>query len=489
MLLIRAACLGLAVAGLGIAGCEKTVDAPATVPLVPLSQDPTGGTWKPVLVPVDSIPQVSAPNDAAYAAELEEVKNMQKAITSDVDAEIRYWSAGAVIRWNEIARALVVKYNVAPPVGAAPNPLKPFANPPFSARMYALLSVAQYDALVAVWNNRYKFNRQAPYKADAGIRAIVDIPDAPSYPSEHAAVAAASAEVLRFLFPGDSAYLVTKMLAADEARICSGANVRSEIRAGDSLGRAVAARVIAYAKTDGAKNGRGGDTLFTDPSKWVSLEFPARPPMLPLWGKVKLWATPNVEAVRPGPPPAVGTAEFAAALAEVKHYSEERTREEWRIADFWADGAGTTTPPGHWNIITAGLVAKYRMSELRCARTFALVNMAMHDGGVCCWDAKYFYVFPRPSQIDPSIKTATGIPNFPSYTSGHSTFSAAAAEVLSYIFPSEESTMRTYAAEAAMSRLYGCIHYRFDNEAGSETGTKVGRYVVERGKADGSPAN
>ena len=77
-----------------------------------------------------------------------------------------------------------------------------------------------------------------------------------------------------------------------------------------------------------------------------------------------------------------------------------------------------------------------RFSEVRAARVFALLNMAMHDAAVGCWDAKYAYFNPRPSQLDPGIKTKIGLPNFPSYTSGHSTFSAAATVVLSYLFPS-----------------------------------------------------
>ena len=68
--------------------------------------------------------------------------------------------------------------------------------------------------------------------------------------------------------------------------------------------------------------------------------------------------------------------------------------------------------------------------------------MAMHDAAVGCWDAKYVYFNPRPSQMDPELKTIIGLPNFPSYTSGHSTFSAAAAEVLSYLFPSAPGRIR-----------------------------------------------
>lgn len=486
--LLRGAML-LGLLGLGLTACDKTIDAPEAPALQPISNDPTGGTWKPIVIPSDSVPSVAAPDATAYAAELAEVKTLQSTLTSAMKSDIAYWSAGGVLRWNEIVRGLVTRYNVAPPVGAPINPLKPFANPPFASRAYALLSVAQYDALVAVWKAQPQFNRQAPYKVDAGIMQLAPVADMPSFPSEHAAIAAVSEEVLRFLFPGDSAYLAGRAANERESRIWAGANVRGEIRAGDSIGRAVAQRVIARAKTDGAKNARGGDTLFTDRTKWVSLEIPARPPMLPLWGKVKTWVTPSLDVVRPAPPPAVGSAEFQKALDEVRSYSDSRTREQWRIADLWADGAGTTTPPGHWNAITADLIRNARMSELRCARTFALLNMAMMDAGIACWDAKYLWVVPRPSQLDPNIRTATGVPNFPSYTSGHSSFSAAAAEVLAYVFPAVAGKVRADAEEAAISRLYGCIHYRFDNEAGTECGRKVGQFAVDFGKADGSPAN
>jgi membrane-associated phospholipid phosphatase len=76
------------------------------------------------------------------------------------------------------------------------------------------------------------------------------------------------------------------------------------------------------------------------------------------------------------------------------------------------------------------------MSEVRAARAFALLNMAMHDAAVACWRVKYKHFNPRPSQLDPSIRTSIGLPNFPAYPSGHSTFSAAAAGVLGYLFPS-----------------------------------------------------
>jgi membrane-associated phospholipid phosphatase len=112
--------------------------------------------------------------------------------------------------------------------------------------------------------------------------------------------------------------------------------------------------------------------------------------------------------------------------------------------------------------------------------------MAMHDAAVACWDAKFTYFNPRPSQLDPEIRTVIGLPNFPSYTSGHSTFSAAAADVLSYIFPSGASTFDALKEEAAISRLYGGIHYRSDIEVGKVVGRRIGDYTVRFAMHDGA---
>ena len=109
------------------------------------------------------------------------------------------------------------------------------------------------------------------------------------------------------------------------------------------------------------------------------------------------------------------------------------------------------------------------------------------DAAICCWRTKYTYYLPRPSQIDGKIKTATGIPNFPAYTSGHATFSGSASTVLSYIFPEQRETLQQQAEEAALSRLYGGIHYRFDNEAGLTCGRNIGKVAVQWGQTDGSP--
>src|SRR5262245_65477741 len=112
--------------------------------------------------------------------------------------------------------------------------------------------------------------------------------------------------------------------------------------------------------------------------------------------------------------------------------------------------------------------------------------MVMHDAGVVCWDAKFAYFNPRPSQLDPEIRTVIGLPNFPSYISGHSTFSAAASEVLAYLFPSGASYFDAQKEEAAISRLYGGIHYRSDIEIGKQVGRRVGGYTVSFARTDGA---
>jgi membrane-associated phospholipid phosphatase len=156
------------------------------------------------------------------------------------------------------------------------------------------------------------------------------------------------------------------------------------------------------------------------------------------------------------------------------------------IAFKWNDGAGTYTPPGHWNDIAAEFIAEARQSEVRAARTLALLNMAMHDAGVACWDTKFKYYNPRPAQLDPSIKTVIGLPNFPAYPSGHSTFSAAAATVLSSIFPAHSAQFTQWADEAGISRLYGGIHFPSDISGGKAHGIAIGQRVVSVSQGDGA---
>jgi hypothetical protein len=168
------------------------------------------------------------------------------------------------------------------------------------------------------------------------------------------------------------------------------------------------------------------------------------------------------------------------------YYSQNATRDRIKIVHFWGDGAGTYTPPGHWNAIACRDFISLKISEARWARNLALLNMSMFDAAICCWDAKYYYFSPRPSQMDPNCKTLTGLPNFPAYTSGHSTFSGAAATILGHIVPSRLDDYMAMADEASKSRLYGAIHYRSDIEVGMQMGKAIGQKAITRAKTDGA---
>lgn len=480
--------------------------------LQPEKSDENAGTWKPVLLTAANEFTIAAPvatTTPEYIAQINEIKTWQANLSTEEKALVKYWSAGAVLRWNEIMRELVAKHNLPPyqnpdgsyPLPNANNPLAypqfPFSNPPYAARAYAYISAAQYDALVAAYHYKKQYNRSAPYKVDASLNVLIPKNDLPSYPSEDATVIGASVELMKLLFPGDQDYIQQKAEEHRRARILSGANVRSDLEAGEALGKAVAQKFVGRARTDRAGAAAGTATDWAKLEKdcidrgetpWLSLEFPKRPPMLPMYGKVRAFLFDSLTAVslRPGPPPSTGSEQMKKELAEIYEMTKTPSREEIRIVHFWADGVNTYTPPGHWNAIAADDFIQKKYSEVRWARNLALLNMAMMDAAIVCWDTKNTYYNPRPSQLNPEIKTVTGCPNFPSYISGHSTFSGAAATVLGYILPDRAAAYDAMAKEASISRMYGGIHYRSDCEVGLETGKKIGNYAVEKGKQDRS---
>jgi PAP2 superfamily len=483
--------------------------------LTPTQQDAAAATWKPVVLTAPdeiALPAPTSTQSAEYQAELAETKQIMANLTEAQKDAITYWSGGSVLRWNQIMRNLVTKYNLPPAPGLddkypVPNadstnlnpfyyPYFPFANPPYAARAYAYVSVAQFDGLIASWHYRNKYNRKAPYQVDASIQLLVPINNLPTYPCEEAVIAAAAQDMLSLLFPGDKIEIARLANEAAHYRQWAGAAVKSDIDAGLALGKSVAAKTIARAKTDNMKTAGGNNAIWDSLAQnavnqgntpWLSQDSPVRPPMLPLFGRVKPWLFQNADlaTIRPAAPFAATSTEFANQLAEVKREADPNDREKMRIVHFWADGAGTATPPGHWNSVAFEEIYAAQYSEVRTARAFALLNMAQMDAAIACWETKYHYFFPRPSQMDPSIKTLTGLPNFPAYTSGHSTFSAASARILGHLFPAKALSYQDMAKEASISRLYGGIHYRMDCDAGLVAGQKVGDYAVERARADG----
>jgi hypothetical protein len=496
-----------------VAGCDNTVDVTEVLPpLDAASVDADAGAWRMlVLAGPDQlvVPAPAAVTSDAYRAELDALRSAQTRINAAQRRSIDYWSSGGVLRWNQIQRELVARFNLPPaprddgsyvapdPENPFADPQFPFANPPYAARAYSYVSVAQYEALKAAWYWKYQYNRPAPARTDGGITTIVPPSDLPSYPSEDAVLSGVTSEMLRLLFPAAVEEITRRAAEQREAALLSGRATASDIAAGLALGRAVAAAVIARASADGMRNAIGTPaqwSAFADSAvargeiAWASQESPARPPMLPNFGQVRAWilTADQMNAEAPPPPPTTSSAEFRAELDEVKRTVDGLTRAQLAIALRWNDGAGTYTPPGHWNDIAAEYIRDVRLSEVRAARAFALLNTAMHDAAVGCWGVKFRYFNPRPSQLDPSIKTVIGLPNFPAFPSGHSTFSAAAADVLSYLFPDGSAGFAKMAEEAGISRMYGGIHYRSDIEQGQAHGKRIGALVVQYAQHDGA---
>jgi len=435
--------------------------------------EPTGENWRPVLLPsayAINVPPPPVPGSTQAKAELNELRDIQARRTPVMIQQVHFWDTGGVVHWNEIARNLVATQTT----------------PLMAARVYALLSVAQYDALVAAWAAKYRYQRRAPAQEDPVLHPLVVLRGDPVYPDEHAVIAAASSAVLTYLYPNQAAELAALARQEMDSRMWAGVSRRSDIAAGETLGRAVAQLAISRGETDGSDAAWTG-TVPTGPGMWYSSDTPPASPYLPLFGHVRPWLMTSGDEFRPGPPPAYGSSEFLQALAVVRHISDTRTPEQVAIAKFWDDGAGTSTPSGHWNQIASDLITQANWNEIRAARALALLNMAEMDAGIACWDCKYTYWLLRPSQADPHITLVIALPNFPSYCSGHSAFSGAAGDVLGYLFPDQHDRLHALADEAGISRVYAGIHYPFDNDTGLSLGRTIAQLAITRGRADGAP--
>ena len=495
------------------AACDNTITSTEVLPpLDAASLDSAAGSWRMIVLSGPTQFSVAAPaadTSAAYRAELAAIKAAQAHLTAAQRSTIAYWSAGGVLRWNEIVRGLVARFNLPPapradgtyPVPDPENPFAdpqfPFANPPYAARAYSYVTVAQFEALKSAWYWKYQYNRRSPAQVDTSIAALRPLSDLPAYPSEDAVLSGVTVELLKVLFPAAVEEITERAADQRNAALWSGKATASDIAAGLTLGKAVAAVFVARAGADGMKNAVGTPAqwqAFADSAvthgeiPWKSQESPPRPPMLPNFGLLQTWLMTPTDVVteRPSAPPSTSSDQMQQEVAEVRRTVDHLSGTQMAIAYKWNDGAGTYTPPGHWNDIAAEYVRDARMSEVRAARTFALLNMAMQDAAVGCWGVKFLYFNPRPGQLDPNIKTVIGLPNFPSYPSGHSTFSAAAAVVLSYLFPQASSDFDAMKDEASISRLYGGIHYRSDIERGKEHGARIGGYAVRFAQQDGA---
>jgi len=294
------------------------------------------------------------------------------------------------------------------------------------------------------------------------------------HPSPSAAVDRASVVTLTYLYPAEAAALEAMRVARLAAPDWPG-DAHMDVASGDAVGRAVGDAAVARVMTDRFFDPWTG-TVPTGPGIW----FSAAPPLGAMFGQARTYFLTSGAQFRPGPPPAFGSASFLTALAEVRRISDTRTPAQIASAQFWALQGGTVTPPGYWNDEGATLAVKYHLNERDAAHALAMVNMVGYDAIVACHDAKFTYWMLRPTMADPQITLAPGVglPNFPSYPSDHACVSGAQTTVLGAVFPAERARLDELAGEAAVSRLYAGLHYRFDNETGLKLGRNVAAYAI-----------
>jgi hypothetical protein len=364
--------------------------------------------------------------------------------------------------------------------------------PPIASRAIAMVQIAMFDAVNASTGLRYdSYNYDGPKLANA---------------SADAAAYAAGYDMLAKLYPD----LAVPILAQRDAKLASLALPPGTLNRSTALGSGIATSLFDARSADGSATAQIPYVFGTEPGDFQSVAGGAQP-VLPGWGLVDPFVMMSGDQFRLGPPPALGSEAFLADYAEVRDLGciTCGTPEQQEIARFWADGAGTITPPGHWLEIASAIVAAEGLALMEEARAMAIVGASLADGGISAWDNKYTYNYWRPVTAiqnctmddcgiagDPGWTPYLATPNFPSYVSGHSSFSGAASGALAAVFGTDMfdfcvesdplvmlsqhcfSSFSAAAAEAGVSRIYGGIHYAFDNGPAIEAGRQVSWWVA-----------
>ncbi|MGV3725059.1 MAG: phosphatase PAP2 family protein [Actinomycetota bacterium] len=446
-------------------------------------------------------PAPPKPNSALTRREIQELLTLQSQRSEATQAVVDYWDAqGGVPAWTKLYLEVVKSTGY---------------NPVVASRGLALLHTAMADAAITVWHAKSRYRRKSPDALNGRLRSTSEVHKAlPSYASEHAAVASAAATVLNYLFPATlvpvNGQLLTFDAAANQAalsRLWAGANYRSDLTYGQLIGEGVGRAAVLRGLTDGSSATFTG-TIPVGEQYWIPTPPGFGAPLLPLAGRWNPWLLSSGDQFRPADPAiyvdGAFTAESLAQVQEVKDVADNRTPEQAAIGLFWADGAGTVTPPGHWVQIALDHLEASEWSTPRAARALALLSTSLADAAICCWDAKYAYWVPRPLTMirniagqpftDPTFNSQIGTPPFPSFTSGHSTFSGAASTVLEHLFPNGTATdalgatvsFAAAAEQAKDSRLFSAIHYSIDNDQGLAGGQQVGALAINRAQQDGA---
>lgn len=379
--------------------------------------------------------------------------------------------------------------------------------PPVASRIYGITAVAMYEAIVAGANDNRSLVGQ--------LNGLTLLPQ-PKKNKKYDWLTVANttlAAVIRGLYPTISAPSLTAINNLEQRFASQFQGDASTIGYTRSVlyGQQMAAAILVWAAGDGfASNNNCAYIPVPVAGAWQPTTPAFNPnPLQPCWGKLRpMVLTSGGECPPPGHPPfsTSATSSFYAAALEVYNIGVGLTAEQKTIADYWADNPGATgTPAGHWIAIVSQFARSQGLSLARAAEAYARVGMAVHDAFVVCWNSKYTYNLQRPvtyinDNIDRNWQPYIVTPNFPTYTSGHSTQSGAAASVLTDMFGVKRFTDMTHAnhaltpaqqprtfnsfdeaaAEAAISRLYGGIHYSFDNNDGLGCGECVGKAIRNR---------
>ncbi len=429
--------------------------------------EPNAGNWKPWIISSGKDFRVPPPPGAAETRH--ELKALAELVTHNdaaIQQQIEFWDAGAPsYRWMDYINQ---------------RALNGPALPGFAHRIYTYVAIAMNDATIAAWESKYYYNRARPSEMDHKLVTSAAVPNSPSYPSEHSATAWAAATVLAHMIPAEAASFLAMADQAGKSRVLAGLQFPSDDDAGAELGRRVAAAVIAKADMDGSELPPSGSRL-TGPCNWIGsnpANFGAQN-----WHPILL-ASPD--QFRPPMPPACTSTQVQQELADVRNFPRGMTAFATNYkAFYWQSPEGLNTWPYRYAdkwMFEDGT----HLNPPRVARVYALIAASLFDSFITSQDGKFTYWYIRPSQLDPTILPLFPVPNFPSYPSNHSTFSATRSEVLAYLFPAHATFIRAVGKEAGDSRIWAGIHYQMDNVAGVNLGKSVAGVFIARAQQDGS---
>ena len=426
--------------------------------------EPHAGKWRTWAISSGRDYRVPAPpGQKETKAELKQLAEIMCHNNAQVEQQIAFWDAGApAYRWIDLINERIL--------AGTPTTL-------YSHRVYTYVAQAMYDATIAAWESKYYYDRPRPSERDHDLPTLLPVPESPSYPSEHAAAAQAAATVLAYLLPAEAQSFQTLAQQAGWSRVQAGLQYPSDYYAGLDLGRKVAERVIAKAKLDGSDAVWTG-SVPTGQCKWIGTN-PGN--VAAANWKPLLLTSPS--QFRPAPPPACDSPQVVEETAAVRNFP--RTFVSNYKAYYWQSPEGLAVWPyrhaDKW--IFEG---KLDQNPPRVARAYALIASVLFDAFIASQDGKFTYWYIRPHQLDTGIVPLFPVPNFPSYPSNHSTFSAARAEVLAYLFPTHAEFIRGVGKEAGDSRIWAGIHFPMDNVSGKQLGASVANVFIDRAQHDGA---